>query len=128
MDLPDMKSVPAEQQLDDRSLLWARRIVVGVTAAAVVMVVLDVGGPARGPVTMLTLLVAPGFSASLSMPRMSLESRILLSVVGSTGLLTLIATTMAVFGIWSPTAGLMVVAVLVIVLVLVSFRTRRRRT
>lgn len=105
----------------DAMVIWARRIIVAVVVAALVLVALDAGGPIRALVTALALLVAPGLAASLAMGPMSIEARVLVSLVGSVVLMTAVSLPMALIGSWSPTVGLWIVALVSIALVLVSF-------
>mgnify|MGYP001813924611 FL=1 len=105
-------------------MLWAPRLLVAVTVAALVLVQIDAGGPVRTVTTTLALLVAPGLAASLAMGAMSIEARALVSIAGSAALLTVVSMVMALLGWWSPSAGLWICSVVALVLVLVPFLRR----
>lgn len=112
-------TTPASAPGQDVIALWAPRAIVAVTVAALVLVTVDAGGPVRSVVVAVALLLSPGLAASLVMGPMSIEARLLVSLMGSVVLLTAIATVMAVLGAWSPTAGLWVIALATIALLLV---------
>ncbi len=114
-------TVPRSGSADTPNEAWevpARQTILVLTIAAGAMIALDIGGPIRSVVTLLVVLVAPGLAASMSMGTLSTESRVLISVVGSTVLVTVIATVMTVTGVWSPGAGFVMIALLTIGLTL----------
>lgn len=109
---------------DDRLMLWAPRLVVAVTVAAIVLVGLDADGVLRQVTTALVVLAAPGLAASLAMGSMSIEARVLVSAVGSAALLTVVAMVLALLGLSSPTTGLWVSALVALALILVPLLRR----
>lgn len=103
--------------------LVIRRTVILVVLVAGTLVAFDTGGLVRVLVTVVALLVAPGLAASLSMGPMSIEARALISLTASAAVVTVVATTLALVGWWSPGTGFIVVGLLAIGLALVPFRT-----
>ena len=110
---------PAPAYQHDVIALWAPRAIVAVTVAALVLVTFDTGGPVRSVSVGLALLVAPGLATSLVMGQMSIEARVLVSLIGSVAILTTVATVMALTRAWSPTAGVWIIGLATIALLLV---------
>ncbi len=113
--------------VDRRIVTVDRRIAVGLialTIATALLVVLDVGGPARVAVTLGFTLVAPGLALSLLMGPMSIEARLLVALAGSAALATVVSVALAAAGGLSGGLGLTALAAIVSMIALPVARRR----
>ena len=100
-------------------------IIVAASAGAL-LALAGINSAARGPLVMLFLLTAPGLAVASLLRRLDLGARIVVAVTAAIVINVLVAETMLVAGAWSPSAGLLAIAVISALIGAIGLRTTRR--
>ncbi len=110
-------------------MIAVRPVALGLIAAAlaaVLAVVVDVGGPVRALLTVPFLLLGPGLAISLPMGPMAGASRVLVAVAGSVAATTLVSLLLLLTGVWSAGLGVGLLAVIVVSIAVLQLRDPSR--